>query len=60
MYLGSNKDEMINYLARDNIIFDVDNYTFTRSLAASNLKEFISFCIENQKYILQIEELEII
>ena len=60
MYLGSNKDEMINYMARDNIIFDVDNYTFTRSLAASNLKEFISFCIENQKYILQIEELEII
>lgn len=60
MYLGSNKDEMINYMARDNIIFDVDNYTFTRSLAASDLKEFISFCIENQKYILQIEELEII
>ena len=60
MYLGSNKDEMINYMARDNIIFDVDIYTFTRSLAASNLKEFISFCIENQKYILQIEELEII
>lgn len=60
MYFGSNKDEMINYMARDNIIFDVDNYTFTRSLAASNLKEFISFCIENQKYILQIEELEII
>ena len=60
MYLGSIKDEMINYMARDNIIFDVDNYTFTRSLAASNLKEFISFCIENQKYILQIEELEII
>ena len=60
MYLGSNKDEMINYMARDNIIFDVDNYTFTRGLAASNLKEFISFCIENQKYILQIEELEII
>ena len=60
MYLGSNKDEMINYMARDNIIFDVDNYTFARSLAASNLKEFISFCIENQKYILQIEELEII
>lgn len=60
MYLGSNKDEMINYMARDNIIFDVDNYTFARNLAASNLKEFISFCIENQKYILQIEELEII
>lgn len=60
MYLGSNKYEMINYMARDNIIFDVDNYTFTRSLAASDLKEFISFCIENQKYILQIEELEII
>ena len=60
MYLGSNKDEVINYMARDNIIFDVDNYTFARSLAASNLKEFISFCIENQKYILQIEELEII
>ena len=58
MYLGSNKDEMINYMARDNIIFDVDNYTFTRSLAASDLKEFISFCIENQKYILQIEQLE--
>ena len=60
MYLGSSKDEMINYMARDSIIFDVDNYTFKRSLAASNLKEFISFCIENQKYILQIEELEII
>ncbi|MCI2041436.1 MAG: hypothetical protein LKJ84_00580 [Bacilli bacterium] len=60
MYLGSSRDDMLNYMVRDGIVFDVDKYSLKRSLATYNLKEFITFCIENQKYILKIEELEII
>ena len=60
MYLGSSKDDMLKYMVRDGIVFDIDKYNLRRSIMAYNLKEFITFCIENQKYILKIEELEII
>lgn len=60
MYLGSSKDDMLKYMVRDGIVFDIDKYNLRRSITAYNLKEFITFCIENQKYILKIEELEII
>lgn len=60
MYLGSSKDDMLKYMVRDGIVFDIDKYNLRRIIMAYNLKEFITFCIENQKYILKIEELEII
>ena len=60
MYLGYSKEEILNRMLVDNIIFELDKYTFERKLASVDLLTFIDFCIKNQKYILKIRELEII
>ncbi len=60
MYLGASKEEMLEYMMRDKIAFDVEKYTYERQLKKINLLEFIDFCIRNQKHIVKINELEII
>ena len=60
MYLGYSKEQILNRMLTDNIVFDLDKYTFERQLASVDLKTFIDFCIRNQRYILKIKELEII
>ena len=60
MYLGYSKEEILNRMMEDRIIFELDKYTFERGLATVDLKTFINFCIKNQKHILKIKELEII
>ncbi|MBE6157354.1 MAG: hypothetical protein E7160_00950 [Firmicutes bacterium] len=60
MYLGSAKEEMLDYMMRDKIAFEIDKYTFERQLKNVDLKEFIDFCIRNQKHIIKIKEIEII
>ena len=60
MYLGYSKEEILNRMMDDKIIFELDKYTFERGLATVDLKTFINFCIKNQKHILKIKELEII
>ncbi len=60
MYLGCSKEEILNRMMEDKIIFELDKYTFERGLATVDLKTFINFCIKNQKHILKIKELEII
>lgn len=60
MYLGSTKEEMLNYMMRDKIAFDIDKYSYEKQLRKVNICTFIDFCIKNQKYIVKINELEII
>ena len=60
MYLGYSKEEILNRMMRDKIVFELDKYTFERGLATIDLKAFIDFCIKHQKHILKINELEII
>lgn len=60
MYLGVKKEDLINYMKRDKIVFDVSKYTYERQLRKVDLLTFIDFCIKNQKHILKINELEII
>lgn len=60
MYLGCDKEDMTHYMMRDQIAFDIDNYTIEKSLKKIDLFEFIKFCIKNQKYIVRINTLEII
>ena len=60
MYLGYSKEEILNRMMEDKIIFELDKYTYERGLATVDLKTFINFCIKNQKHILKIKELEII
>lgn len=60
MYLGCDKEDMTHYMMRDQIAFDIDDYTVEKNLKKVNLFEFIKFCIKNQKYIIKINNLEII
>ena len=60
MYLGVKKEDLVKYMKRDNIVFDVSKYTYERQLRKVDLFTFIDFCIKNQKHILKINELEII
>ncbi len=60
MYLGYSKEEMRHYMVRDSLSFDLDKYPYERELKRFDLYKFIAFCIRNQKYILKINELEII
>ena len=59
MYLGISKEDMLNYMMRDNICFDVDNYNYDKKLSKMDLFSFIDYCVNNQKNILKIEEIEI-
>lgn len=60
MYLGYSKEEILNRMLQDKIVFELDKYTFERHLASVDLKTFIDFCVKHQKHILKINELEII
>lgn len=60
MYLGCDKEDMTHYMMRDQVAFDIDNYTTEKALKKIDLFEFINFCIKNQKYIVRINNLEII
>ena len=60
MYLGVKKEDLVKYMKRDKILFDVSKYTYERELKKIDLLRFIDFCIKNQKHILKINELEII
>ncbi len=60
MYLGASKEQMLNYMLRDGLAFDLDNYTYERQLSKVDLCSFIDFCIKNQRHIVKINELEII
>lgn len=60
MYLGADREEMLRYMMRDKIAFDVEKYAIEKELTKVDLYSFIDFCIKNQKYIVKISDLEII
>ena len=60
MYLGATKENMLSYMMRDKIAFEVDNYTYERQLKKVDLLEFINFCIRNKRHIIKNSELELI
>lgn len=59
MYLGCEKEDFPRYMMRDGISFEIDRYMVDESLKKMNLREFIRFCITNQKGIIRINHLEI-
>ncbi len=60
MYLGADKEDMMNFMMRDKIAFDIDKYPYEKELKKKDILGFIDFCIRNQKYIVKIHQLEII
>ena len=57
MYLGIDRDDLLSYMRRDGIVFDISNYTNEVKLRKIDLKQFINFCINNQKIILRLDKL---
>lgn len=59
MYLGCDKEELVTYMMRDQIAFDIDKYTIEKGLKKVDLYGFIDFCCKNQKYIIRLDELNV-
>ena len=59
MYLGCDKEELVTYMMRDQIAFDIDKYTIERGLRKVDLYGFIDFCCKNQKYIIRLDDLSV-
>lgn len=60
MYLGADKKEMLDYMMRDSIAFDLDKYTIEKELKKIDLLDFIRFCIKTRKHILSRSEQQFI
>ena len=57
MYQGADKEELVSFMMRDQMPFDIDKYPIEKRLRKLDLKGFIDFCCDNQKYILRLNEL---
>lgn len=57
MYLGIDRDDLFSYMRRDGIVFDASQYTNEVQLRKINLKDFISFCINNKRIILKLDKI---
>ncbi len=57
MYLGCDREELVTYMMRDQIAFDIDKYTIEKGLKKVDLYGFIDFCCKNQKYIIRLDDL---
>lgn len=60
MYLGATKEEMLEYMMRDKIAFNIEDYTYEKQLKNVDLLQFIDFCIRNKRHMVRTNELEII
>jgi len=58
MYLGADKEELVSYMMRDQLPFDLDKYPVERELRNVDLFGFIDFCCKNQKYIIRLNNLD--
>ena len=59
MYLGADREELVSYMMRDKMPFDIDKYPIEKELRNVDLRGFIDFCCDNQKYILKLNNLDI-
>ena len=60
MYMGADREELVSYMMRDQMPFDIDKYPVEKGLRKVDLFGFIDFCCTNQKYIIRLGNLETI
>lgn len=60
MYMGADREELVSYMMRDQMPFDIDKYPVEKGLRKVDLFGFIDFCCKNQKYIIRLSNLETI
>lgn len=58
MYQGADKEEMVSFMMRDQMPFDIDKYPVEKGLRKMDLKGFIDFCCDNQKRIIKLSEID--
>ncbi len=58
MYLGADREELVSYMMRDKMPFDIDKYPVEKELRNVDLFGFIDFCCKNQKYIIRLNNLD--
>ena len=58
MYLGADKEDLVSYMMRDNLPFDIDKYPIEKELRNVDLFGFIDFICKNQKYIIRLNNLD--
>lgn len=58
MYQGADREELVSYMMRDKMPFDIDKYPIEKGLRKVDIKGFIDFCCNNQKYIIKLNELD--
>ena len=58
MYQGADREELVSYMMRDKMPFDIDKYPVEKGLRKMDLKGFIDFCCDNQKRIIKLSEID--
>ena len=58
MYQGADREELVSFMMRDKMPFDIDKYPIEKGLRKIDFKGFIDFCCTNQKYIIRLNELD--
>ena len=58
MYQGADREELVSYMMRDQMPFDIDKYPVEKGLRKLDLKGFIDFCCDNQRRIIRLNELK--
>lgn len=60
MYMGADKEELVSYMMRDKLPFDIDKYPIEKELKKVDLYGLIDFCCRNQRHIIRLTNLDII
>ena len=58
MYMGADREELVSYMMRDRMPFDIDKYPIEKGLQGVDIFGFIDFCCNNQKYIIRLSNIE--
>ncbi len=60
MYLGVSKENMIKYMNRDKISFDIEKFPYEKKLKDADILQFINYCITKKRNIIREEQLDLI
>ena len=60
MYMGADREELVSYMMRDRIAFDIDKYPIEKGLRNIDFYDFIDFCCNNQRYIIRLNNLDML
>ena len=58
MYQGADREELVSYMMRDKLPFDIDKYPIEKGLRKLDFKGFIDYCCANQRSIIRLNEID--